>query len=183
VGVTLPELSLNQLSQCQINGTGTYQINLAVTDRFGETANSSTNLNVVSGPVAFAQADPNRTGCEQIVTFDGRGSSSAGPVEQGFGIVSYEWDLDGDGVADFNNPTFAIPVTAQPSGEPPRVILTARLTVTNAIGAALIAAGQNPGPHQSTTDIEVVIDVQNLPPVANRVAHIVPVVITVTLRR
>ena len=167
VGASLPELSLNQLAQCQINGSGTYQITLTVTDRFGETASSSTNLNVVAGPAASAQADPNRTGCEQVVTFDGRGSSSAGPAEQGFGIVSYEWDLDGDGVADFNNPTFTIPVTAQPSGNPPRVILAARLTVTNEIGTALIAAGQNPGPHQSSTDIEVVIDVQNLPPVSN----------------
>jgi hypothetical protein len=101
------------------------------------------------------------------VTFDGRGSSSAGPADQGFEIVSYAWDIDGDGVADFENPTFTIPVTAQPSGNPPAVRLSARLTITNAIGAALIAAGEDPGPHQSSDDITVVIDVQNLPPVAN----------------
>ena len=167
VGDRLPQLTLGQLSQCQINGAGSYEINLSVTDRFGQVASSSTNLNVVEGPQAFAQADPNRTGCEQVVTFDGRGSSSTGPAEQGFNIVSYEWDLDGDGEADFNNPFFEVPVTAQPSGDPPQVILTARLTVTNAIGEALIALGEDPGPHQSIDDIQVIIDVQNLPPVAN----------------
>jgi PKD repeat protein len=167
VGATLPELSLSQLTQCQIDGGGTYEIRLTVTDRFGQSATSSTNLNVVDGPQAFAQADPGRTGCEQVVTFDGRGSNSAGPAEQGFNIVSYEWDLNGDGETDFSNPIFEVPVTAEPTGNPPRVILNARLTVTNAIGAALIAAGEDPGPHQSIDDIEVIIDVQNLPPVAN----------------
>ena len=141
-----------------------------MTDRFGQSASSSTNLNVVQGPVAFAQADPGRTGCEQVVTFDGRGSSSVGPAEQGFDIVSYEWDLNGDGETDFDNPIFEVPVTAQPTGNPPRVILNARLTVTNAIGEALIALGEDPGPHQSIDDIEVIIDVQNLPPVANAAA-------------
>ena len=167
VGSILPEFSLAQLAQCEINGAGTYEISLTVTDRFGQSATSSTNLNVVVGPQAFAQADPGRTGCQQVVTFDGRGSSSSGPAEQGFDIVSYAWDLNGDGETDFDNPIFEVPVTAEPTGTPPRVILTARLTVTNAIGAALIAAGEDPGPHQSVDDIEVTIDVQNLPPVSN----------------
>jgi PKD repeat protein len=167
VGASLPTLTLAQLGQCQIDEVGSFDVTLTVTDRFGQDADTTTSLNVVSSPVALAQANPNRTGCEQIVTFDGRGSSSAGPVDQGFGIVSYEWDLDGDGAADFVNPTFSIPVTAQPTGNPPQVRLSARLTVTNEIGLALIAAGQDPGPHQSTDDITVVIDVQNLPPVAD----------------
>lgn len=167
VGATLPELTLAQLAQCQINNEGSYEVTLSVTDRFDQEASTTTSLNVVAGPVAFAQANPNRTGCEQLVTFDGRGSSSAGPAEQGFSIVRYEWDTNGDGVADFENPTFTIPVTAQPSGDPPAVRLSARLTVTNEIGAALIAAGEDPGPHQSSDDITVVIDVQNLPPVAD----------------
>ena len=157
MGQTLPDFSLGQLAQCQINGTGSYEISLTVTDRFGQSATSSTTLNVVEGPQAFAQADPGRTGCQQVVTFDGRGSSSSGPTEQGFNIVSYAWDLNGDGETDFDNPIFEVPVTAEPTGTPPRVILTARLTVTNAIGAALLAAGQDPGPHQSIDDIEVII--------------------------
>jgi hypothetical protein len=81
--------------------------------------------------------------------------------------VNYAWDIDGDGVTDFENPTFTIPVTAQPTGDPPAVRLNARLTVTNEIGAALIAAGDDPGAHQSIDDISIVIDVQNLPPVAD----------------
>jgi hypothetical protein len=167
VGRTLPALSLNQLAQCQINGEGSYDITLSVTDRFNEEASNTTSLNIVGGPVAFAQANPNRTGCDQLVTFDGRASSSAGPADQGFSIVSYAWDIDGDGVTDFENPTFTIPVTAQPTGDPPAVRLNARLTVTNEIGAALIAAGDDPGAHQSIDDISIVIDVQNLPPVAD----------------
>ena len=167
VGESLPELTLAELAQCQVADEGSYDVTLTVTDRFEREASATTSLNIVSGLVAFAQANPNRTGCEQIVDFDGRGSSFAGPAEQGFNIVSYEWDIDGDNVADFENPTFSIPVTAQPSGDPPQVRLSARLTVTNAIGAALIAAGEDPGPHQSVDDITVVIDVQNLPPVAD----------------
>jgi hypothetical protein len=167
VGASLPELTLNQLSQCEINGTGSFSIVLSVRDRFGETAQSETELNVVNGPTAFAQADPGRTGCQQVVNFDGRGSTSNGPVDQGFNIVSYEWDLDGDGDADFLQPTFVTPVTALPTGNPPQVILNARLTVTNAIGRALIDAGLDPGAHQSVDDIEVVIDVQNQPPNAD----------------
>jgi len=167
VGRTLPSLTLGQLAQCAIDGEGSYDVTLAVTDRFGEGASASTSLNVVAGPVAFAQANPNRTGCEQLVTFDGRASSSAGPADQGFSIVSYAWDINGDGVTDFDNPTFTIPVDAQPTGDPPAVRLDARLTVTNEIGAALIAAGEDPGAHQSSDDVTIVIDVQNLPPVAD----------------
>jgi hypothetical protein len=169
---TLPALSLPQLAGCGINGTGSYNIALNVKDRFGATATSQTSLNVVNGPAALAQANPNRTGCQQIVDFDGRGSSSTGPADQGFGIATYEWYLNNDGQgdnggADFTNPTFSVPVTAQPTGNPPRVILNARLVVTNAIGRALIEQGQDPGPHQSHNDIAVVIDVQNQAPVAN----------------
>lgn len=172
VAAVMPSLSLPQLNGCQVSGLGSFNIGLTVTDRFGSTAQSETSLNIINPPSALAQANPNRTGCQQIVDFDGRGSTSTGPADQGFGIVSYEWylnenELDGNGEADFENPTFSVPVTAQPSGNPPQVILNARLVVTNAIGRALIAEGLDPGPHQVFDTIQVVIDVQNQPPVAN----------------
>jgi hypothetical protein len=81
VGATLPTLTRSQLSQCGIQAEGTYQVTLTVTDRFGDSATSQTQLNIIGGLQALAQALPSRTSCEQQVTFDGRGSTISGPAD------------------------------------------------------------------------------------------------------
>lgn len=166
VGATLLNLTRDQLSQCGIQAQGQHSIALTVTDRFGESATSQAQLNVLEGLKALAQALPSRTSCEQQVTFDGRGSSANGPVDQGYNIVEYAWDLDGDGVNEFSNATFTTPIIALPDAQGESGV-TARLTVTNAIGAALIAQGKDPGPHRATDDTRVIINIQQLPPSAN----------------
>lgn len=165
VGATLPAISFAQLAQCNITQTGTHTVSLTVRDRFNATSTGTTSLNVVLGPDALAQAQPNRTSCQQQVTFDGRGSLANGPVDQGYNIVRYEWDFNDDGTVDFTDATFTTPVVALPSNNTTQ--LNARLTVTNAIGMYLIGRGQDPGPNRNSEVVSVVINVQQLPPVAN----------------
>lgn len=165
VGATLPAISLAQLAQCNITQVGNYPVSLTVTDRFNATSTGTTSLNVVLGPDALAQAQPNRTSCQQQVTFDGRGSLANGPVDQGYNIVRYEWDFGDNGTVDFTDAIFTAPVVALPANGATQLV--ARLTVTNAMGVYLLGLGQDPGPHRNSETVAVTINVQQLPPVAN----------------
>lgn len=150
-----PELTWAQLTALGINQAGNYNVRLRVTDRFGVTSDNVVTLRVVNGPSAIATANPNRTGCGNQVTFSGEQSSSDGPANQGFAIVSYEWDLDGDGqYDDAQGPRVTRAAVGLP-GPDGDVHIVAGLRVTDA------------GGRTSTTTVEVIIDVQNLPPVAN----------------
>ena len=148
-------LSWNQLVGLGIDAPGQYEVKLEVTDRFGITGASVATIRVVVGPTARATANPFRTGCERQVEFDGSQSSSDGPVDQGWAIVSHAWDLDGDGqFDDAEGPRFSQPVVALP-GDDGVIRFAVSLRVTDESG------------HSDVDTIEVIIDVDNLRPVAN----------------
>ncbi|MEE2644289.1 MAG: PKD domain-containing protein [Myxococcota bacterium] len=154
-GVQPPVLSIDELIArgCISGEAGQYTVRLRVTDRFGMTSESVVNLNVIQGPEAVATATPNRTGCEQLVTFDGSGSRSFGPDAQGFGIASYSWDVRDDGSIDSEDVRFTVPVISLPDDG--GVTLIARLRITDGRG------------NSDETSVLVTINVQNQAPQAN----------------
>jgi PKD repeat protein len=79
---------------------GTHSIILKVTDALGESATAETTLTIFDNlpPVADA-GGPYITGTAEAVTLDG--SASFDPnAASGDAVVSYEWDIDDDGVFD-----------------------------------------------------------------------------------
>lgn len=142
------------LAALNINREGNFVVSLTVVDRFGVRSTSETALQIVRGPTAIAQANPNRTGCNQQVIFDGSRSSTDGPVNQGFRIVSYAWDFDGDGQFDDGNQArITRPVVAQPDDNG-NIAVTATLRITDESGRT------------DTDQVNVIVDIQNLPPSA-----------------
>ncbi len=149
------ELSIERLAGLGIDRVGEYRVRVRVTDRFGRTDEAFTVLRVVNGPAAVATADAERAGCARLVTFDGRHSSTDGPVGLGFALVRYEWDTDGDGVYDDGEgERVRLPVVGMPDGDG-IIRQIVGLRVTDASGRT------------STDTVEVRIDVDNLPPVAD----------------
>ncbi len=165
VNASLPRKTMADLSACGISGISTSVIRLRVKDRFGTTAESTVNLNIVAPPVASGSASPNRASCQQSVNFDGRASTFSGPADQGFNITKYSWDINGDNVEDSSQASFTTPVSALPNNG--QAIVNAKLTITDALGVASLLNGQAANAHQQFTIVPVTIDVQNLPPVAN----------------
>lgn len=150
-----PELTWAQLVALGINRAGNYDVRLRVVDRFGVTAENLVTLRVVNGPDAVATASPDRTGCGNQVVFSGERSTTDGPENQGFRIATYEWDLDGDGqYDDAQGPRVTRAAVGLP-GPDGSIRITAGLRITDESGRT------------DTTTVDVVIDVQNLPPVAN----------------
>jgi hypothetical protein len=149
------ELTWQELQALGIDQAGDREVGLRVTDRFGATNDSLADFRVVVGPTAVAEANPNRTGCENQVTFSGERSSTDGPDGQGFEIVSYEWDLDGDGeYDDADGARFTQAAVGLP-GNDGVIRIRASLRVTDA------------GGRQATAETTVQIDVQNLAPQAD----------------
>ncbi len=148
-------LTWAQLQAAGVAGVGNYDVRLTVTDRFGVSANGLATLRVVAGPRAVATANPARTGCGNQVEFSAARSEFFGPANQGFGIVSYAWDLDNDGVYDdAQGPVVQRAAVAQPDANG-QIQVVAGLQITDGLN------------HTDTTQVVVVIDVQNQPPVAN----------------
>ncbi|MEZ4466446.1 MAG: PKD domain-containing protein [bacterium] len=133
-----------------INRAGDFNLRLRVTDRLGVTTDGATLIRVVNGPRAIGTADPDRAGCNQQVVFDASRSTTDGPAAQGFAIVRYEWDFNGDGVTDSTDVRVTRPVQGLPD-QNGQIAVSASLRVTDASG------------RQSSTQVNVVIDVQNLP--------------------
>lgn len=79
---------------------GNYEIGLRVTDKWGASQVSRGEIWVYNGPQAIASAEPPRAACDTDVSFNGLGSSTDGPLDKGFRIVSYAWDFDQDGEVD-----------------------------------------------------------------------------------
>ncbi|MCB9538637.1 MAG: PKD domain-containing protein [Myxococcales bacterium] len=149
------DLTAAELAGLGLDSVGQYTVRLRVTDRFGVTSDGVATLRIVNGPTARATASPNRANCQQQVTFSAEQSGTDGPAGQGFNIVSYEWDLDGDGqYDDAMGQRFSQAVVALPD-ENGDILVTAGLRVTDASGRT------------DTTEVQVTIDVQNNPPVAN----------------
>lgn len=150
-----PELDWADLVALGIDRAGDYDIRLRVTDRFGVTAENVVTLRIVNGPNAVATASPDRTGCGNQVVFSGERSTTDGPEAQGFRIVTYEWDLDNDGQYDDAQGARVTRAAVGLPGDDGTIRVSAGLRITDASGRT------------DTTTVDVVIDVQNLPPVAD----------------
>ncbi len=142
-------MSWAQLQAAGIGGEGQYVVRLRLTDSFGAVSEGAASIRVVNGPRAVAQVNPNRAGCQQLVTLDGTGSGSDGPSDQGFEIVRWQWELDGDGQYDDAEGAVTSQATQGIGGR-----WTVGLRVTDA------------GGRTASATVDVTIDTQNLPPVA-----------------
>ena len=142
------DLSWAQLQARGMGALGHYSVRLVATDRFGAQGTAITTLDVFYGPQAVAEATPARVGCDVLIELDGGGSFTDGPIDRGFNIVGWDWDLGDDGIVDGHGKT--ISRSAQGAA---RVV--ARLTVTDASG------------RQDSTVVAVDIVSNNVPPVAS----------------
>ncbi len=79
---------------------GAYAIGVRVTDRWGASQESRGEVRVYNGPQAIASAEPPRAACDTDVSFNGLASTTDGPLDKGFRIVSYAWDFDQDNETD-----------------------------------------------------------------------------------
>ncbi len=150
-----PGLTWAQLNAVGIDRAGDYDVRLRVIDRFGVTAENVVTLRVVNGPNAVATANPDRTGCGNQVVFSAERSTTDGPEAQGFRIVRYEWDLDGDGQYDDAQGARVTRAAVGLPGDDGIIRVSAGLRITDASGRT------------DTTTVNVQIDVQNLRPVAD----------------
>ena len=143
-----PLLTDAQLTSYGVGGPGQHTITLQVEDRFGRTASDEARLWISGPPIAVAQASQISAECNEQVRFIGSNSIVDGPENAGFDIVSYEWDMDGDGIFERNGEEVSHPVVD-------RVEVTATLRVTDARGRT------------STDDVTVRVDVANVRPSAD----------------
>ena len=100
---TLTQQDLNGIFD-PTNPLGTYEIGLYVEDRWGASQTQRSVINVYRGPQAVADVEPPRAACDTDVRFSGLASNTDGPLDQGFRIVSYEWDFDQDDEVDSTDP-------------------------------------------------------------------------------
>ncbi|MEE2787442.1 MAG: PKD domain-containing protein [Myxococcota bacterium] len=149
-------LTWPQLVALGVTQPGDYDVRVTATDRFGETASATQRIQVVEGPTAIGEANPARTGCENNVTFSAAGSQANGPADQGFNIVSYEWDLDGQaGYESAGREVTRAAVGLPNAAAGGAISMTVGLRVTDARGRT------------GTTTVNVNIDSQSVPPVAD----------------
>ncbi len=94
-------------------GTGTFGLDLTVYDRAGQSDTDSTTVVITDGDPPVADAGPDQTKNETdaadgswTVNFDASGSTDD------YGIYTYEWDFDDDGVFDDTGSTVAYTWTA-----------------------------------------------------------------------
>ncbi len=144
-----PTLTWQQLTQLLGTGNkGRYAVRLQARDRFGATSENIVNLDIVQGPTALAAVTPSRPACNAQIEFNGGGSSTDGPLDKGFALVRYQWDLTNDGSFDAEG----LSVLRNAVGDGP---VTARLRVTDASNRT------------SEATAVYTISNNNLPPVAS----------------
>ena len=101
---------------------GNHEVGLRVTDNRGATGTSSQTVTVANrGPTAAITSSPDSPTTEDMITFDGSGSSDPDGT-----ISRYEWDLDDDG--DFETDTGAQSTAAQDFDEPGTYEVALRVT-------------------------------------------------------
>ena len=86
---------------------GRYWGTLTVWDRFDVEASIRFPIDIVNGPTAIARVIPDTFSCQDAVVFDGSASFTDGPIERGFELIEYNWDLDFDGVIDAQGRTIS----------------------------------------------------------------------------
>lgn len=130
-----------------VDGRGTWRPTLTVTDGLGAEGQAVTTLNVYEGPQAVIRSSGTSLSCRQQITLDGLASVADGPADQGYGVASYAWDLNGDGLTDAEGPQAQLSPTALGA-------ITISLTVTDGAGRS------------DTASLTLDVQSSNLPPVA-----------------
>jgi serine protease len=117
-------------------GSGTFTIQLTVTDSAGRSSSSSTTVSVTAlGPTASVSASPPSVTAGNGIIFSGTGSSAPA----GRTIASYQWTLTGgSAIAAINGAGngSAVAVTTSGAGT-----VTVQLTVTDSAGVSASATG------------------------------------------
>ena len=146
--------SAQQLANAGLDDFGNYEVRLRVTDRFGATADSTASVSILRGPEPIANVVPNRVGCEDIVTLNAGASVTDGPIDQGWEISTFRWDLDNDG--NYNDAVG-------------RIYSAAAVAEPDANGRALMRVGlevTDEGGRSATSTVEIDINVFNVKPFA-----------------
>jgi hypothetical protein len=100
--VVSPELTMAQLANyLGSSAKGVYKVKLETRDRFGAISSAITDINIIQGPTAIASVAPSTASCNAVVQFDAGGSFTDGPINQGFALSDFRWDLDGNEVNGF----------------------------------------------------------------------------------
>ncbi|MFN3201750.1 MAG: PKD domain-containing protein [Bradymonadia bacterium] len=130
-----------------VDQRGTWITELTAVDRLGATAVARTRLEIYEGPQAIITSAETVVGCQADVQLSGAQSFSDAPGEEGV-ITDWAWDTDGDGqFDDGTGPQLSF--RAQGDG-----VRTIALRVTDGGGL------------EDTTQLDLTINVNNLPPVA-----------------
>ena len=147
---TVPWATLQLLG---VSGLGSHTIGLQVTDdQGGLTGTDTTTFTVYTNqPVSSLSVNPNPAAPEQMIAFDGSGSSHPNPAQS---IVLYEWDFTYNGVSFNVDATGAIPTPYSYSS-------------FGAYTVALRVTDDN-SPAKTDIDTEIIdISLGNNPPVAD----------------
>ena len=137
-----------------VTGRPTNTIRLRVTDEFGATSATTTLLRIYDNePTAALVADKGQAGCEELFTFDASGSVHGHPDHS---IVSYEWDVDFDGVTfEVDAATGAVPTYA------------IDFSTTGVHTVAVRVSDDNDPVKTDIATLDVVMQYQNVAPVAD----------------
>jgi len=135
------------------DAAGDHEIGLTVTDDAGATARASETVRVNAPPVAAIGVSPAEPMVDETVTFDASGSTDGDGK-----VVTYEWDLDGDGQHDDATGVEATTSFASPDEATVGLRVNDDGGATNATTMTLtIAAEPTPDPTETveTTDTTV----------------------------
>ncbi len=144
--------SAAQLAAAGVDALGNHEVRVRATDRHGATSDAVASLALLRGPQPFANVIPNRVGCEDVVTLDAAASVTDGPIDQGWGISRFRWDLNGDG--DYSDAVG-------------RIYSAAAVAVPDAQGATVMRVGlevTDDGGRSATSTVDVAVNVFNVKP-------------------
>jgi len=128
----------------QFTSMGTYPVTLTVTDNGGATDSGTVSVLVSTTnrpPVAVFGYTPPSPGVGELVTLNGSGSYDPDGT-----VVSYQWDLDGNGTTDAVGPVTTVRFYS-PGVRPVRLTVTDNGGLSNSVtqGVAVATSGGTPG--------------------------------------
>jgi len=128
----------------QFTSMGTYPVTLTVTDNGGATDSGTVSVLVSTTnqpPVAVFGYTPLSPGIGELVTLNGSGSYDPDGT-----VVSYQWDLDGNGTTDAVGPVTTVRFYS-PGLRPVRLTVTDNGGLSNSVtqGVAVATSGGTPG--------------------------------------